>query len=208
VTTLGRKAGVVTKKEFAGLAHVTAGRVSQWLKEGKISGAAIIGHGHRARICVAVAMEQLKRSLDPVQHLGAAGRAQLDGNGAAVPPTVEDDIKAARLKQLALSNAKAAAEAAAQSGRFVLAADARQEMGRIAGRLMSVFESSFSELANALLASPPATSRDALRTLRATWRSIRMRQAKAVGSEAAALPPLLDDEEGEDATGERAARCA
>jgi hypothetical protein len=199
VTALGRKAGVVTKKEFASLIHVTQGRISQLLKEGKITGEALVGHGHRARICVAVAMEQLKRNLDPVQHLGAAGRAQLDGNGAAVPPTVEltveGEIKAARLQQLALSNAKAAAEAAARSGRYVLAADARQEMGRVAARLMAAFESSFTEFANAIMAAPPATSRDALRTLRVVWREIRIRQAKAAGDEAAALPPLLDEEE-------------
>jgi hypothetical protein len=205
----GRKAddGVVTKKAFAALANVSASRVSQWIAKRQISGAALVGRGHRARIRVAVALEQLKRNLDVVQHLGAAGRAQLDGNGAAVPPTIEEDIKAARLQQLALSNAKAAAEAAAQSGRYVLAADARQEMGRLGGRLMAVFESSFMEFATALMASPPATSRDALRTLRATWRAIRVRQAKAAGDEAAALPPLQDDE-GEDVTGERAALSA
>lgn len=195
---MGRKAGVVTKKEFAGLAHVTAGRVSQWLKEGKISGEAIIGHGHRARIDAAVAMQQLRHNLDPVQHLGAAGRATVNGNGAAVDPTVEDEIKAARLQQLALSNSKARAEAAVQSGKYVLAADARQEMGRVAGRLMAAFESSFTEFANAIMSSPPATSRDALRTLRSTWRAIRAQRARAVGDEAVALPPLQDDEEGED----------
>jgi hypothetical protein len=96
--------------------------------------------------------------------LGANGRASVDGKGAAGLSTVEEEIKTARLQQLALSNAKAAAEAAAQSGRYVRAADARQEMGRAAARLMAVFEASFSEFANAVMASPPATSRDALRT--------------------------------------------
>jgi hypothetical protein len=215
VTTLpnGRKADdeVVTKKRFATLANVTPSCVSHWLKEGKISGEAIVGRGHRARIRVRAAMPQLRRNLDVVQHLGANGRASVDGNGAAVAPTVEptieDSIKSERLRQLALSNAKAAAEAAAQSGRYVLAADARQEMGRVAARLMAAFESSFLEFANAIMASPPATARDALRTLRSTWRSIRMRQAKVVGDEAAALPLLLDDDddEGKDADSERTA---
>jgi hypothetical protein len=205
---LGRKAGVVTKKAFAGVANVSPSRVSQWIRGGQISGEAIVGHGHRARICVAVALEQLKRNLDPVQHLGANGRATVDGNGAAAAPTVEEDIKAARLQQLELSNSKARAEAAAQAGRYVLAADARQEMGRIAARLMASFETSFTEFANAIMASPPATSRDALRTLRATWRAIRARQAKAIGDEAAALPPLQDDEEGKDADSERTAACS
>jgi hypothetical protein len=196
---------VMTKKAFALSAGISPSRVSQWIRSGQLSGDAIVGHGHRARIRVPVAMEQLKRNLDPVQHLGAAGRAQLDANAAAVPPTVEEDIKQARLQQLALSNAKARAEAAAQSGRYALAADARQEMGRIAGRLMATFESAFTEFANAIMATPPATSREALRTLRTTWRSIREQRARAIGSEAAALPPLLDDEEGEDVAGERTA---
>jgi len=205
----GRKADdeVVTKKRFAALVNVSPSRVSQWLRTGQLGGEALVGRGHRARIRVAVALEQLRRNLDPVQHLGAQGRATVNGNGATVPPTIESEIKSARLQQLALSNAKAAAEAAAQSGRYVLAADARQEMGRVAGRLMAVFESAFTEFANAIMASPPATSRDALRTLRTVWRSIRMRQAKAVGDEAAALPPL-QDEEGEDVAGERPALSA
>jgi hypothetical protein len=195
---------IVTKRTFATLARVSPGRVSQWLREGKISGDALVGRGHRARIRVAVALEQLGKNLDVVQHLGANGRART-GNRAAVAPTIEEDIKAARLEQLALSNAKAAAEAAIRSGRYVLADDARQEMGRIAARLMAVFESSFTEFANAMLATPPATSRDALRTLRATWRPIRVRQAKATGDEAAALPPLMDDDEGvEDANSQSA----
>jgi hypothetical protein len=198
---------VVSKKDFAKIAGVSAPRVSQWLATGQINGDALVGRGHRARIRVAVAKEQLKRNLDVVQYLGANGRATLDGKGAAVAPTVEEDIKAARLQQLALSNAKAAAEAAAQSGRYTLAADARQEMGRVAGRLMVVFEASFSEFANAVMANPPATSRDALRTLRTIWRAIRERQAKTAGAEAAALPPLLDDEI-DDADSERTAACA
>jgi hypothetical protein len=197
---------VVSKSQFAKIAGVSAPRVSQWLASGQINGDALVGRGHRARIRVAVAKEQLRRNLDPVQHLGAAGRARLDGNGAAAASTVEDEIKAARLQQLALSNAKAAAEEALRSGRYVRADDARQGLGRVAARLMGLFEASFMEFANAIMASPPATSRDALRTLRAAWRTIRTRQAKAAGAEAVAMPPLIDDE-ADDADSERAAAC-
>jgi hypothetical protein len=198
---------VVSKSEFAKIAGVSAPRVSQWLRDGKINGDALVGRGHRARIRVAAAVEQLRRNLDPVQHLGANGRASVDGNGAAAASTVEDEIKAARLQQLALSNAKAAAEGALRSGRYVRADDARQELGRVAGRLMATFEASFVEFATAIMANPPATARDAMRTLRATWRTIRVRQAKVTGDEAVALPPLLDDE-AENADSERPAACA
>jgi hypothetical protein len=188
---------VVTKSEFAALANVSRGRVSQWLNSGQLSGDALVGAGQRARIRVSVAMQQLGKNLDVVQHLGANGRAQLDGT-ARVPDPVEQRIKAARLEQLALGNAKAAADAAIRSGRYVVADDAKQELGRVAARLMATFEASFTEFANAIMSSPPTTSRDALRTLRAVWRSIRARQAKAVGEEAAALPLMLDDEEEEE----------
>ena len=65
----------------------------------------------------------------------------------------------------------------------------------MAARLMSVFEASLTEFAGAIMAEPPKTSRDALRTLRAAWRAIRIRQAKASGEEAVTMPSLLDDED-------------
>jgi hypothetical protein len=76
----------------------------------------------------------------------------------------------------------------------MLVDDARQELGRSAARLLAVFESSLGEFAAAMMAEKPTTQRDALRTLRTTWRTIRIRAAKATGTDAAALPPLLDDE--------------
>jgi hypothetical protein len=42
-----------------------------------------------------------------VQHLGANGRAMVDGDGDAEPDTVEQEIKRLRAQQLALSNAGA-----------------------------------------------------------------------------------------------------
>ncbi len=50
---------IVTKSEFAALLGVSAARVSQFISEKKISGAAIVGRGVRARIRVSVAREQL-----------------------------------------------------------------------------------------------------------------------------------------------------
>jgi hypothetical protein len=58
------------------------------------------------RIRVAAALLQLNRNLDPVQHLGANGRARVD-DGGAEPDTVEQEIKRLRAQQLALSNAGA-----------------------------------------------------------------------------------------------------
>jgi hypothetical protein len=207
---------IATKSEFARIAGVSAGRVSQWVTAGKIAGDAIVGSGHRARIRVAVAMEQLSRSLDVVQGLGANGRAMATASRATtaakandragarafenglnesnMPDTVEANIKAERLRQLALSNAKATAEEAMRSGRYTLADAARQETGRALARVLAVFEAALGEFANAIVAERPATQRDALRTLRAAWRAVRARQAKATGAEASAMQALVEDE--------------
>lgn len=53
-----------------------------------------------------------------------------------VDPTIEDRIKQARLAQIQLSNAEAAEEAAARSGRYIKTDDARQQSaGRIPVRI-------------------------------------------------------------------------
>jgi hypothetical protein len=75
---------LVTKSAFASIAGVTAGRVSQWIADGKITGDALVGHGYRARIKVTAALAQLRRTLDPT-------RAQVNGNGAA--GDITDDIR-------------------------------------------------------------------------------------------------------------------
>jgi hypothetical protein len=63
--------------------------------------------------------------------------------------TIEELIKQARLQQLALLNAKAQEEAALRSGRYVLADEARQSAGRIASRMVTMFEGALGEFANA-----------------------------------------------------------
>ena len=128
---------VVSKQDFAALVGVSPSCVSQWIARKKISGKALVGRGCRARIRVEAAREQLKKNLDIDQRLGANARAKLDQAREAAPvitlppdtsasaneaqdeaiePTIEERIKAARLEQIALSNAEAREEAAGRSG--------------------------------------------------------------------------------------------
>jgi len=180
---------VVSKSRFAEIIGVTPARLSQYLAEGRISGEAIVGVGRHARINVAVAQAQLKTRLDITQRI-ANGRARLDGAGAAA---IEDDIKAERLTQLRHFNQRAAEEAALRAGAYIKAADARQQFGAVAARMLSTFEASFTPIANAIVASRAQTPRDVLRAMRSTWREVRAQAAKAQGEEALALPPLLDE---------------
>lgn len=207
---------VVTKGRFAELKNVTPGRVSQWIAEGKIGPDALDGEGRSARIKVAVANAQLRRTLDPIQlaangldtRLGAvspppdaAPASSARPDGPAVDP-VEEQIKRARLESLQAQNRKLAEEEAARSGRYVDAEQAAQQMGRIAGSMLTVFEGSLTELATALAAKFKVPQRDALHLLRAEFRVIRERAAASMAQAAAAMPALIEAATEDEATGE------
>jgi DNA-binding transcriptional regulator YdaS (Cro superfamily) len=182
---------VMTKQEFAALVGVSPSCVSQWIARGKISGDALVGRGYRSRIRVEAAREQLRKNLDIDQRLGTNGKAHLEDQGDE--DTIEAQIKEARLQQLALLNAKAKEEAGFRSGRYVLADEARQSAGRIAARMVTMFDGAIGEFANAIAAMSSVPSREVLSTLRKTWREIRARQAKAAGAEAEAMASIVED---------------
>src|ERR1019366_8857667 len=134
---------ILSKGNFAALVHVSPSRVSQWLRQQKIFGNALVGDGRFARIRVSVAIDQLKQNLDITQRLGANARARFDDRGstsednsdAVSPGTIENDIKVQRLQQLELANSMAREIKAARAGRYVLSEDATRQMGSIASRM-------------------------------------------------------------------------
>jgi hypothetical protein len=169
---------VLSKKDFAASVGVSPSRLSHWLRDGKIDGAAIVGSGYSAKIDAEIAKAQLDSRLDLNQGLGANGRAQVAG-GATVSPapgsTLDTGIKSARLRQLQLANERAAAEVAAGSGRYIEAEAARLEMGRIAGRMVTAFDGVLPDLADAIAAGSTLSARDALHLLRGAWLASRAR---------------------------------
>jgi hypothetical protein len=192
--------------------------VSQWIAGRQISGDALLGEGRHARIRVEIAREQLRRNLDLDQRLGANGKARLGGPGvhaiesaasvvdalpaeglssafcgAPVPDRIEDDIKRARRDQLVLANERAREHAAARAGRYLIAEDSRQQMGRMAAAMVATFEGALPEFAMALAAKSNLSSRDALVVLREAWRIIRARASEADAKTAGALPALIED---------------
>jgi transcriptional regulator with XRE-family HTH domain len=176
----------VSKSEFAAMIGVSRGRVSQWLRAGQIDDAALIGEGRAARINVEVARRQLDARLDLGQRLGANGKALVSFDDT------DTALKAARLRQLELANERAADEAKLREGRYIVADDARQEMGRIAGRLIASFEGALPELADAIVANSSMSQRDALHVLRASWRTIRARLSRLEAEATLAEPEALE----------------
>ena len=162
---------VVSKAEFARVAGVTPTRVGQWLREGKINGEALVGDGRHARINIELARRQLDARLDLSQRLGANGKAVLSG---ASPDPIDAAIKAARLHQLTLANEKARAEALALSGRYVLADDAKREMGKIAGAMIAAFDGVLPSMADDIAAQASIPQREVLLALRSAWRRARV----------------------------------
>jgi hypothetical protein len=197
-------ADIMSKKDFAALIGVSRGRISQFVDEKKISGPAIVGEGRHARINAPVAIDQLDRNLDLSQRTGMNGRAKLDTMPRPAKPataqssqesseqqSIEEKIKRERLDQLAMANAKSREEAAARAGRYVLAEEARQEMGRIAGQMMAMFEGALGELAGIVAGNANLSPRDVAHWLRTGFHEIRIRSAKTARKEADSLPKMM-----------------
>jgi hypothetical protein len=148
---------ILSKSAFADRTGVHRSRVTQWLKENKIFGRAIVGTGVHARIRAEVAVEQLRQTLDPSRGFSARSNPDLFpvlSDAVDVPETVEARIKAERLEQLVLGNEKLREEAASRNGVFCLSAEVRQSEGRLAARLLTVVEAGLTDMADATNRSP------------------------------------------------------
>ena len=86
-----------------------------------------------------------------------------------------EEIQRQRLEQLELANAQARELALARAGRYVEAADAKRQMGRIAERLVASVEGGIPELASAIAGRFQLPPRDVLHALRTAWRGLRAR---------------------------------
>jgi hypothetical protein len=220
----------ISKSEFARRRNVTPGRVTQWIDEGKISGAALMGEGRTSRIFESIAVDQLRRSLDIHQRLGNGGATHLnldppapaaprapglqlvqpsggnvlplDRQTRQAPPAkattqvdeVGEAIRREQLEALQRKNRREAIDEEAQSGRFTDADASRQEMGRLAARLVTGFEGSLPELASAIAGHFKLPQRDVLHVLRGAYRDARAKQADAAKTAAAAVPEFVEAE--------------
>lgn len=213
---------VISKGEFARRRGVSPGRVSQWISEGKIGGAAIVGEGRAAQIRETVAVEQLRRKLDPMQmtanglttNLAPPPPASPQPSPSAPPlsadllpfapppaaPTeplprgdnIEDKIKRERLEQLERTNREGQRQEALAAGRLTDAALAKQIAGRETARLVSLFEGSLSNFATAIAAEFKLTQRDVLHLLRGEFRKFRAETAADARARMEAMPALVD----------------
>jgi hypothetical protein len=197
-------AGTVSKGEYAGLKGVTAGRVSQWIREGKIDGGALVGHGRFARIHVETANQQLLDRLDGAQMLGnGLGTDLIAGDADDLAPDaprlaigrtrdpVSDAIAKARLEKLQRDNRQAQREELAARGIYTPTVDAQAAMTAGFASMLNVFEGSLADFASALAAKFGIPQRDVLHLLKAEFRQVRARAAAAARKRAAQLDEIV-----------------
>lgn len=208
--------GAVSKGEFAALIGVSPGRVSQYLAEGKISAAALVGHGRSAKINVDRARADLRLTLDISQRLGNGIDTRLDDDEDAVPvfdrgrgpelpfaqptssggqpkaPSTDQLIKQEKLDQLRRANRNAAIADAQTAGQLVEVPLSRAEMARLAGSMLLTFEGSLASFADAIASEFKVPQRDVLHILRGEFRKVRATAAATAHAEAVELPETIE----------------
>lgn len=205
----------VTKGEFAILIGVSAGRVSQYLKEGRISPAAVHGEGRNARIRVEQAKADLRISLDVGQRFGNGLGTRLDPSASrsaasarAIEPApisgIDQEIKEQKLEQIRRANRNAAIADAMARGTLMKTDDAKHQMAKIASDLLAQIEGKLPDIATEIATEFKIPQRDVLHTLRASFRQSRAGMAKnmrdAALSTAETVDTVITVDESADAT--------
>jgi hypothetical protein len=167
---------LISKADFARALGVGRSAVTNHIRRGQLTGAALVAVDGHVMVDEVVARAQLERRLDPEQRM-RNGRARLSDDSADDPMVAA--IKSARLRQIELSNAKAEAEARVRSGDLLAADGARAEVGRGAARVVALYDSEIPQLATEIAAASKMPVRDAIHMLRTAFRRAGERMAAA-----------------------------
>lgn len=186
---------VVSKGDFARMAGVSAGRVSQWIAEGKIGPDALEGEGRSAKIRVQTAMAQVNLRRDPGQAIGNGIGTRLfadppEVDPKTVPPVLpsrSDDvayqIQQERLESERRKNRLASVAEAVELGQLVPAEDVRAEMMRLARQVDEENGAMLADFASAVAGRFGLPQRDVLHLLR----EVRNEKKAAAAKRAAAI---------------------
>jgi predicted transcriptional regulator len=191
----------ISKTEFARLVGVHRSAVSRWIKEKKLDGQALVLQEGRCLIRADLAKEQLRARLDIGQRFGNGintnlAPASTEPSEKMPPPVdpVEEQIKRERLETLQRQNRRLAEEEKIRAGLYVRADDVETQIGRVAGRMKTIFDAALADIATAIAARFKLPQRDVLHLARAQWRSIQEAESADLATAAAAMPELVDDE--------------
>jgi len=198
----------VSKGEFAAIIGVTPGRISQYLAQGKITSAALVGHGRNAKIIVERARADLRLTLDISQRLGNGIDTRLDTDDDMPlmdrrrfsdpepdelrKPSIDHVLKQEKLEQTRRATRNAAIADAQTAGQLTTVATAREEMIRMASSMLLTFEGSLTDFAAAIASTFKLPQRDVLHLLRGEFRKVRDKASKAAKLDADNLPDAVE----------------
>lgn len=215
-------ADTMTKGAFAAHIGVSAGRISQYIAEGKIYGDALEGEGRAAKIRPTIAQSQLQKTLEPSQRFGANGQASLNmpsrqpalnlGGRAPRPASlpvpsdpdepdlivrddVADKLAAERLRQQQIKTAQLEREEALEVGRYMLADDARRQTVKAVTEAFKVMELAIPAMAKAMAAQFEVPMHDVMHTLLKSFRETRAKAAKDFANAAAEQAEHVEDQQ-------------
>lgn len=185
----------ITKGEFAKLVGRAPSAVSNWIAEGKLTGDALVGEGHRARINVEVALGQLGVTLDLSQQLAqrspilTAPRhgdgelplsmpGQVPASPVSRPSSDQERLLKAKADREELELRMAHAKAEEQAGRWMLTAEAREVWSQQLSAVLQAVETWLITGAAPKVASiGGADPREVASELRSGFRELRQRMA-------------------------------
>ena len=204
---------LITKSEFARRRNVSPARVTQWIEEGKIHGAALVGEGRSAKIVETVAVAQLNEKLDVGQRFGNGLATRLDLPAPPVAPsapvsadeapapiidTIEKQIARERLEALQRQNRNGAIDEAERARLLTDSESVSRATAKMAVQLIAVFEGALPELASAIAAKHDIPQRDVLHLLRSEFRKVRETAALSFKRQAGEMPELAPFEIADD----------
>lgn len=191
----------VSQAQLARHFGVSRAAVSQWKSKDILQEDAFTEPGKTGKVYLHKAMEQVRRNRDIGQSLGNGIATRTTGTPALQrqsqeaaeeeaaelpleadlseqiasnkPVSVEDQLKRAKLEQQLRTNRMQASEEALRQGKLMAAEDAREQMGRIAGMMLQIFEGALPDFAAATAARFDLPQRDVLHLLRAEFKKVR-----------------------------------
>ncbi|MFG1262350.1 hypothetical protein [Xanthobacter aminoxidans] len=184
---------IITKGEFAKLKGRAPSAISNWIADGRITAAALVGSGVRARIWVEQAERDLARNLDPSQQIAQdrpvsmaapAGSVAPEAPAAPLPAPAEDeDLR--RRRRADAESAEHQAELLRmkrerEAGRWVEAADAQKRFSAELVKFVTEVETwAAQKLARTLAEKHGLDWRTLSADVRASWREFRGEKADA-----------------------------
>lgn len=186
---------LMTKKDFAEFTNVSAARVSQWLKEGKIQPESLDGQGRRAKIKVQEALRNLEADLDISQRLGNGLGTKLDADEEKEPevPTTNELIAQQKLFKAQAENQRLVEQELERRGIYTKTSDVLKGYLSVAHSMLRTFEGSIPDIAGAISAEFKLSQRDVQHVLKTQFRKTRERAAQVAQKQAATVPGTEED---------------